>query len=288
MIADSRVSGRFLSDVQPAPGVIYSTGTPGATESALARIATGATIDLAELDYLCDQIAYIRQPRILLAAWRAGVLTAETLVAALPWVWMTSGSPNQALTADEWRELFNATGFIGTEPPRERVLYRGSAVGYRDNWCWTSDPASAMLIGDLHHHHPIMWTAVVPPQEQKLQLMASEFAVVDTGHIHIRAARADVLHRARFGNSVESARLAARAAGRANIATPAAGGEQVDCDLIDYHRGLGNFRWLCDAAGMDTPTFAQCTTVYPIYCRVRDALRGQMKTYPTIGAWHGI
>lgn len=99
-------------------------------------------------------------------------MTAALLTAAVGEVWAMAELPDDALSQDEWRQLFAVAGYTENgrrvaRPAAPVRLWRGAEPQFRARGSWTGTRAVAETYasGSLPWRtRGAVWTAVVPPQ----------------------------------------------------------------------------------------------------------------------------
>jgi hypothetical protein len=105
-------------------------------------------------------------PQVLWDVWQSGRLNRAELALYLSKTWGHAGADRHtALTHDQWRELFDATGYtdngrLAAPPPGSLTLYRGSPAKHCANWSWTERLDVAE--GYARQHHGQVWTLTAP------------------------------------------------------------------------------------------------------------------------------
>jgi hypothetical protein len=143
-----------------------------------------------------EPIAGSVHARLLLALLRHGKIT-DSQASFAAHAWAFAQYPQDATTDDEWRQLFEVSGYLlnhtRSERPTEPLrLYRGSTEEFRGRWSWTSDPALAQAFADGSRKRPSgrVWT-VCPPRDRLLSCYAAREGpehIVDVTGLDIRPA----------------------------------------------------------------------------------------------------
>lgn len=106
-------------------------------------------------------------PYLLWRLHEFGLLYPSDAASLVPDVWSAVEHPLDALTRDEWAELFHVAGYTyngqrRARPRLPRVLYRGADAAHRDGWSWTDDRRLAHWFADRRPGGRV-WTATVEP-----------------------------------------------------------------------------------------------------------------------------
>ncbi|MEV0626012.1 hypothetical protein [Nonomuraea wenchangensis] len=145
--------------------------------------------------------------RRLYQTWQAGEIAGDDLRQALAVVWFEALYPLSWLALDQWRQLYDAAGFIvdgRAAPPCDRpvTLYRGVGMSRTTRrlaakhtrgeirspeygWSWTSSPADARFFADglaqaAHDATPCVYQVTAQPSAILARYRTNSEYVVDT------------------------------------------------------------------------------------------------------------
>ena len=161
----------------------------------------GLRLDLGNFASLGSLAGRNNRPRLLLTAWRLGVIDETVVRASVGPVWCMAEFPDRSLPWSSWKEMFNVAGYTRDGKPAERPtewlqLYRAAPIDHRHGHSWTEDLEVARSFLVNNHRvrlNPVLWTARVNPNQLLARLEEDRSGepsyVVDTKRL--RVVRAD-------------------------------------------------------------------------------------------------